>query len=191
MQLLTAGMVSNRTHTTALARTAMALSPSSGSQNALTSPVANIWKGEVPSGYSGSQGINAKRLKEYLFIPRANPLKHPARCVPETTKIHRLRYYSHSEAFQRANTTKIYHQNTFRFLHPNLVYPAMKHYVYACLMHNTFGILTPSQFQYVSLLRFASKMHEKFSLSEKELNTWKDREKSIVDCLAATESLSR
>ncbi|KAL8926457.1 MAG: hypothetical protein Q9208_003000 [Pyrenodesmia sp. 3 TL-2023] len=34
-------------------------------------------------------------------------------------------------------------------------------------------------------------MHEKFSLSEKELNTWKDREKSIVDCLAATESLSR
>ncbi|KAI4208583.1 MAG: hypothetical protein LQ346_000093 [Caloplaca aetnensis] len=76
----------------ALARTMMALSPSSGSQSVLTSPVANTWKGE---------------------------------------------------------------------------------------------------FQYVSLLRFASKTHEKFSSSEKELNSWKDREKSIVTCLAATESLGR
>lgn len=67
----------------------------------------------------------------------------------------------------------------------------MKHYVYACPIHDTVGMLTLSQFQYVSLLRFASKTHEKFSSSEKELNSWKDREKSIVTCLAATESLGR
>ncbi len=67
----------------------------------------------------------------------------------------------------------------------------MKHYVYACPMHDTVGKLRLYQFQYVSLLRFATKMHEKFLSSEKELNSWKDRERSIVTCLAATESLDR
>ncbi|KAL8939932.1 MAG: hypothetical protein Q9216_003089 [Gyalolechia sp. 2 TL-2023] len=47
------------------------------------------------------------------------------------------------------------------------------------------------RFQFVSLLRFASKVHERLLASEKELNTWKDRESSIVACLAASEPLGR
>ncbi|KAL8874346.1 MAG: hypothetical protein Q9174_000297 [Haloplaca sp. 1 TL-2023] len=47
------------------------------------------------------------------------------------------------------------------------------------------------RFQYVSLLRFASRVHERLLDSEKELKTWKDREGSIVACLASMEPLSR
>ncbi|KAL9030912.1 MAG: hypothetical protein Q9196_001020 [Gyalolechia fulgens] len=47
------------------------------------------------------------------------------------------------------------------------------------------------RFQYISLLRFASKIYERLLATEKELNTWKDRESSIVACLAASEPLAR
>ncbi|KAL8674282.1 MAG: hypothetical protein Q9168_001349 [Polycauliona sp. 1 TL-2023] len=47
------------------------------------------------------------------------------------------------------------------------------------------------RFQYVSLVRFASGLHESLGATRKELYTWKDRESSIVACLAAMEPLSR
>ncbi|KAL8695311.1 MAG: hypothetical protein Q9218_000210 [Villophora microphyllina] len=47
------------------------------------------------------------------------------------------------------------------------------------------------RFQYVSLLRFASKVYERLLVSDKELDMWKRRESSIVACLSAMEPLSR
>ncbi|KAL8662499.1 MAG: hypothetical protein Q9202_004644 [Teloschistes flavicans] len=47
------------------------------------------------------------------------------------------------------------------------------------------------RFQYVSLLRFAERVHERLLTSEEELNTWKDRESSTMACLAAMEPLTR
>ncbi|KAI4245071.1 MAG: hypothetical protein L6R40_002670 [Gallowayella cf. fulva] len=47
------------------------------------------------------------------------------------------------------------------------------------------------RFQYVSLIRFASGVHERLLVSERELHTWKDREHSIVACLAAMEPVSK
>ncbi|KAL9001215.1 MAG: hypothetical protein Q9169_000399 [Polycauliona sp. 2 TL-2023] len=45
--------------------------------------------------------------------------------------------------------------------------------------------------RYVSLVRFASGLHESLQATRRELYTWKDRESSIVACLAAMEPLSR
>ncbi|KAL8914418.1 MAG: hypothetical protein Q9171_000923 [Xanthocarpia ochracea] len=47
------------------------------------------------------------------------------------------------------------------------------------------------RFQYISLVRFASGLYEKFGILQRELYTWKDREASIVACLAAMEPLNR
>ncbi|KAL8835352.1 MAG: hypothetical protein Q9170_003341 [Blastenia crenularia] len=47
------------------------------------------------------------------------------------------------------------------------------------------------RFQFVSLLRFASRVHERLLVTEKDLNAWKGRESSIVACLAASEPLGR
>ncbi|CAO1600872.1 MAG: hypothetical protein LQ349_001448 [Xanthoria aureola] len=47
------------------------------------------------------------------------------------------------------------------------------------------------RFQYVSLVRFASGLYETLGVTQKELYTWKDRESSIVACLAAIGPLSR
>ncbi|KAL8853223.1 MAG: hypothetical protein Q9221_001957 [Calogaya cf. arnoldii] len=47
------------------------------------------------------------------------------------------------------------------------------------------------RFQYVSLVRFASGLYETLGVTQRELYTWKDRESSIVACLAAMEPLSR
>ncbi|KAL8802570.1 MAG: hypothetical protein Q9182_003735 [Xanthomendoza sp. 2 TL-2023] len=47
------------------------------------------------------------------------------------------------------------------------------------------------RFQYVSLIRFASRMYERLYVSERELHTWKARESAIVASLAAMEPLSR
>ncbi|KAL8883058.1 MAG: hypothetical protein Q9198_000043 [Flavoplaca austrocitrina] len=47
------------------------------------------------------------------------------------------------------------------------------------------------RFHYVSLVRFASGLHETLEAAQRELKTWKDRESSIVACLATMEPLSR
>ncbi|KAL9641094.1 MAG: hypothetical protein Q9204_000319 [Flavoplaca sp. TL-2023a] len=47
------------------------------------------------------------------------------------------------------------------------------------------------RFQYVSLVRFASGLYETLEAAQRELKTWKDRESSIVACLATMEPLSR
>lgn len=170
----------------------MDLSPNFGSQNALTSPAANIWEVEVCRPVSTSRSSVADTAKGVPFHPENQPPKAPCPYCSINNRDQTAKILYAIRGVSPGQYDDSIPKDYLQVPPPQLGQPGNEA-LRVCPLYAWpyFDGLQLLQFQYVSLLRFASKVHERLLASEKELKTWKDRESSIVACLAATEPLGR